>query len=327
MVPSDADPRIHVVAAVLNDDAGRILIAQRPAGTHMAGRWEFPGGKLEADESRGDGLKRELEEELGIHLLEARPLIRCCHRYPDRHVELDVWLVTDYTGEPEGRDKQTLRWVTEDELADVDLLEADAPIVAAIRLPSRYLITKANVSGNDFLERLSAALETHQILMTQLRLPGLEVIELNAIARRAVGICHEFGSKVLINGDPKHIGRIIEDSGADGIHLPWRYCRQFDSRSGMNNWLVGVSCHNETELQHATKIGANFAVLGPVNHTRSHAEAEPLGWSSFGKLVGETQIPVYALGGVTNSDMITAWNAGAQGIAAISAFWPESLGR
>src|ERR1700674_4020921 len=119
------------------DAAGRVLIAQRPAGKHLAGGWEFPGGKLEPGEERLAGLARELREELGIIIATPRPLIRVRHAYPSRAGLLDIWVVTRYRGEPQGLDGQALRWCTQDELATADLLPADKPIVGALRLPER----------------------------------------------------------------------------------------------------------------------------------------------------------------------------------------------
>ncbi len=92
---------IHVVAGAIADADGRVLIAQRPRGRHMAGRWEFPGGKLAPGEDPCAGLARELAEELGIALRSARPLIRLRHTYPERRVLLDVWQVTEYDGVPQ----------------------------------------------------------------------------------------------------------------------------------------------------------------------------------------------------------------------------------
>ena len=84
---------IHVVAGALFDAQGRVLIAQRPAGKHMAGGWEFPGGKRERGEEPRDTLVRELHEELGIEVHEAVPLIAYEHQYPHRRVLLDLWVV------------------------------------------------------------------------------------------------------------------------------------------------------------------------------------------------------------------------------------------
>jgi mutator protein MutT len=128
---------IHVVAGVVIDGRGRVLIAQRPAGKHLAGSWEFPGGKLEPGEARADGLARELREEIGIEIRQPRPLIRLRHLYPYGEVLLDVWVVRRYSGRPGGLDGQPLRWLRRADLASADLLPADRPIAAALRLPER----------------------------------------------------------------------------------------------------------------------------------------------------------------------------------------------
>jgi mutator protein MutT len=132
---------VHVVAAALIDAAGRVLIAQRPSGKHLAGGWEFPGGKLEPGEERLTGLERELREELGISIIGTpRPLIRVRHAYPSREVLLDICVVKRYRGEPRGLDGQALRWCTQDELDAAELLPADRPIVTALRLPERLTL-------------------------------------------------------------------------------------------------------------------------------------------------------------------------------------------
>jgi 8-oxo-dGTP diphosphatase len=121
-----------VVAAAIFDSSGRVLIAERPAGKHMAGRWEFPGGKVAPGESEAQALARELAEELGIELIEARSVMRLRHRYPDREVELSMWRVERYRGEPRSLDGQRLKWVEHERLAEEDILEADRPFVAAL---------------------------------------------------------------------------------------------------------------------------------------------------------------------------------------------------
>lgn len=97
---------LHVVAAVIRDEVGNILLAQRPANKHQGGKWEFPGGKLEVGEAPAQALNRELEEELGITVLQAKPLIKVRHVYPERAVLLDVWEVTAFSGDPHGREGQ-----------------------------------------------------------------------------------------------------------------------------------------------------------------------------------------------------------------------------
>jgi 8-oxo-dGTP diphosphatase len=124
---------VHVVAGALFDVHGRVLVAQRPPGKHMAGGWEFPGGKLNVGEDRLQGLRRELLEELGITVIDAQPLISYEHAYSDRAVFLDLWRVLSYDGSPQSLDGQALQWVRLSELDEVDLLAADRPMIAAVR--------------------------------------------------------------------------------------------------------------------------------------------------------------------------------------------------
>ena len=126
-------PTILVVAAALYDRDGRVLIAQRPAGKHMAGRCEVPGGKVTAGESEAHALARELREELGVEVTASRPFMRLAHSYDDRDVELSMWIVEGFRGEPQCLDGQRLKWVQPARLLDEDILEADRPFVEALR--------------------------------------------------------------------------------------------------------------------------------------------------------------------------------------------------
>lgn len=123
---------VEVAAGVVADNAGRILIAQRPAGKPQAGAWEFPGGKRHADETPLQALRRELAEELGIDVLLARHLLRYEHTGGGRPVRLYVWRVLAWSGAPAGREGQALRWLRVPELLPAGLLQADEPIVAAL---------------------------------------------------------------------------------------------------------------------------------------------------------------------------------------------------
>ena len=129
---------IHVMAAVITDARGRILLARRTEGRDLAGRWEFPGGKLHDDEAPREALVRELREELGVEVLAAVRLMRYPHEYPDRVVWLDMWIVGEWRGEPQGLDGQALKWVEPARLDQEDILEADQPIVAALMRRAQY---------------------------------------------------------------------------------------------------------------------------------------------------------------------------------------------
>ncbi|MES1195868.1 MAG: 8-oxo-dGTP diphosphatase MutT [Steroidobacter sp.] len=128
-----SEPRcIHVVAGAVCD-GDQVLIAQRPPGKHMAGGWEFPGGKLHADESALDGLKRELKEELNIEVHAAEWLCECTHDYPDRRVRLELWLIINFDGQLHSNEGQPLQWVNVSRLHEIGMLPADEPLIAALQ--------------------------------------------------------------------------------------------------------------------------------------------------------------------------------------------------
>jgi 8-oxo-dGTP diphosphatase len=125
-------PRLRVVAAALFDAHGRVLIAERPAGKHMAGWWEFPGGKVAAGESDAEALVRELREELGVETSADAQVMMLTHDYPDRIVDLVLWRATVLAGTPQGLDGQQLKWVARQSLREERMLPADEPFITAL---------------------------------------------------------------------------------------------------------------------------------------------------------------------------------------------------
>ncbi len=125
--------RIQVIAGILIDKAGRVLLAERLHDHPMAGYWEFPGGKIQVGESPEAALERELAEELGISDLQQLPFMQLEHDYPDRHVALDFRLVTAWRGVAEGLEGQRLQWLVPEAIDDASILPADVPVLTALR--------------------------------------------------------------------------------------------------------------------------------------------------------------------------------------------------
>jgi len=309
---------VHVAAAAILNDKGEVLVSQRKQDTHLGGYWEFPGGKLEPGETVERALARELAEELDIALLSGRPLIRTRHRYAEKSVLLDVWRVDSYRGQPRGVEGQNIAWRRIRQLDPSQFPPADVPIINALWLPSRYLITGLFSSVGDFSQRLARALddgiELVQLRLTPELLADMTQAEVETIVGQCTELSQRYSARLLMNL-PERYKRLI----TQGIHLNSRSLLRAQHRPAYP--LVSASCHNRHELEHAQSIGADFAVLSPVRRTRSHPDAKPLGWEEFQQLVDACDIPVYALGGMTLDDLPTAWQSGAQGIAAIGAFW------
>lgn len=307
---------IHVAAAVLVNAAGEVLVARRHAHAHQGGLWEFPGGKVEPGEGALQALKREIHEELGLDVVAARPLIRVPHDYPDRRVLLDVWRVSAFRGEAHGREGQPLRWVAPERLRELDFPAANVPIVTAVSLPDQYVITPE--PGADFLDRLDRVLVRGARLL-QLRAKALPEADYLELARTVCAHTRACGAQVLLNADPA----LVAAAGAHGVHLDGQRLGALAARPLPHDLWVAASCHNAAQLAQAVRIGADFVVLGPVLPTASHPGAPSLGWERLHTLTETTALPVFALGGLRVDDLTRAWEAGAQGIAAIRGFWEE----
>ena len=314
-----AHDRIHVVAGVLSDAQGRILLTQRPPGKHLAGLWEFPGGKCEPGESAEAALRRELREEIGVEVGAIDPLIALPWCYPEKSIYLDVYRILEYARTPHGHEGQALRWASVDELATIAMPPADRPVVAALRLPHRYVITpEPDDDPAEFLRRCARVLEAGEKLI-QLRSKRLPIQDLRVLTARARDIAARAGAKMLLND---HLD-LARELGLDGVHLSATELLRCPSRPLATDRWVGASCHDEHELAHAAAIGVDFVTLAPVQSTTTHPGAMPFGWPRFAELCAKASLPAYALGGLTMSDQSHAIAAGAQGIAGISAFWPD----
>jgi len=314
---SNNDQVIHVVAGILSDASGRVLLAQRARGTHLAGLWEFPGGKIEAGESADAALRRELHEELAIDIGAAEPLISIPWHYPEKSIMLHALRVHEFRGTPLGQQQQQLRWDLPADMAGIPMPPPDRPIVAALRLPPCYAITAEPGSSDvEFIDSLLRVISSG-VRLIQLRAKTIQQPRLRALAQQARDEVRRTGATLLLNGNPE----LARELDLDGVHLPAAELLSLTARPlGPGRW-VAASCHDERELAHAAAIGVDFAVVGPVLATASHAIPAPIGWKRFADLCASSPFPVYALGGMVKQHIDDATGAGAQGIAGISAFW------
>ncbi|RLJ67899.1 Nudix family hydrolase [Sulfurisoma sediminicola] len=307
--------KVDVAAAVILRPDGSFLLGQRAPGTFYPGYWEFPGGKVEPDETPREALVRELHEELGIAVETAHPWIVREHVYEHAHVRLHFFRVVAWHGELQDHVHTALSWQRADALDVAPMLPANAPVLKALQLPAVYGISHAHAIGADAqLAALAQALQ-QGLRLVQLREAAMPELAREGFAAQAVALCHRHGARVLINGDTQLAWAL----GADGVHLPVEKLMQ--SRQRPEFPLVGASCHDAPELARAAVLGADFAVLGPVQATASHPQQPALGWEKFARLIEYSPLPVYALGGMRQADLPRALAAGAQGIAAIRGAW------
>jgi len=311
---------LHVMAGVLRDSVGRVLLAQRPPGKHLAGLWEFPGGKLEPDEMPSTGLARELREELGIDVEQGTPLIRVPWQYGERGLLLDAWQITQWQGTPASLEGQALQWCAPCHVDPAMLAPADRPILQALRLPARYPITPDVVLPADidtWFVRLRDAITRGERLL-QLRLPQWPLEQVRELAKRLQPLALTHDAQLLLNADIEGARQL---GVGVGVHLKSAQLARLTERPLPWKQPVGASCHDAEQLMQAVRLGADFATLSPLAVTASHPNVPPLGWSQFHAMVEVAALPVYALGGVSPAQLAQVQQAGGQGVAGIRAFW------
>ncbi|MFC4729348.1 Nudix family hydrolase [Coralloluteibacterium thermophilus] len=311
----DQRPPLHVVAAVLRDARGRVLLTRRTEGRELAGLWEFPGGKVEPGESPEQALARELREELGVQIGRCTPLIAVPQAYPKRRIVLDVYLVSNWRGQARGLEKQALAWTPQDRLAVYPTPPADVPVIAALTQPATYLITP-DLSAPSIREGVERALQAG-VRRVQLRAPSLPDEARRTLAASLAMRCRVVGAELLLNGD----ATLAAELGV-GVHLRAAQLASLAERPLPAGQRVAASCHDAGDLLRAQALGCDFAVLGPVQPTASHPDAVPLGWPAFARLREQVSLPLYGLGGLRPEDHAEARRHGAQGIAAIRGLWP-----
>lgn len=304
-----AAKEVAVAVAILIKPNGEFLLAQRPEGKVYAGWWEFPGGKVEPNESVIAALKRELHEELGVDITHAYPWLTIRHAYEHANVRLHVYRVTQWQGEPHGKENQAFQWQSISNLTVAPLLPAAAPMIKALALPPVYAITNATELGEaEFFLRLDRALASG-LKLIQVREKNFSSEQIKVFARQVIAKARPYNAQVLINANDD----LAKNLKADGVHLTSVQLMASNTRPDFS--LISASCHNPTELRQAEKLGCDFVVLGPVQPTASHPGAKVLGWEQAARLIEDYSLPVYALGGMQQTDKETAWTHGFQGIA------------
>lgn len=305
---------LHVTVGVIKNTQGQVLISQRASHAHQGGLWEFPGGKVEVGESVLDALKRELQEELGITVIYANPLIKVRHHYADLSVLLDVWAVESFSGVAYGKENQLIQWVAVDDLSHYRFPAANIPIIRAAQLPRYYAILDDG-DAQPLVDKLLILLNNN-VKLIQARLKSSSEATVVEFMAAAMPLCKHYDAALLLNSSVKNAGQYARD----GVHFTSADLMSLHARPAVSGWLA-ASCHNLAQLQQAEKLGFDFAVLAPVLATPTHPETQPLGWAVFAELVAQVNLPVYALGGVNLVNKETAWNCGGQGIAGIRAFY------
>lgn len=304
---SDLTTPVRVVAGVIRDPRGRVLLTRRTARSDFAGLWEFPGGKCQAGESARQALTRELSEELGISAHIGPWLITVPWHSQTRRIELDVWSVASWRGSPRGQEGQALAWVEPERLNRYAMPPADRPVVGALCQPA-YLWQMTHWPADQqvwlaFLEQFV------DLPVTWLRLPAMEhpCAHLPWMCQ-AVQTKPRYRQKIqlLLTGDIRQA-----DQWHVGVHLSAQQARRLGQRPLAMECPVGMTCHHLDDLYHAQQLACDYAVFCPLTTLVPPVSAH---WQSVRSRVS---IPMYcpSHGEVTATATAQVRAHGFQGLA------------
>ena len=299
---------VQVVVGIIRNDSHDVFIAKRQKKQFMPGFWELPGGKVEADEGQHDALKRELFEETGITVKKCRLTQSIKQQYPDKVVNLSVYLIEDYSGTPIGKEGQEFTWCSLNSFENFMLLPTMWKIIKRISLPKSYWITPDDHDSESIFDQCSQRIAK-----------GTKMIQLRSktqLDKHYIGklnkLCQSNHVKLILN-----MPQMTYDEPCDGWHLTTKELLKFSSNEISEKKFIGASTHNLREVRHAEKMKMDYISLSPITKTPSHPNTKTLGWNKASEIINQSKIPIYLLGGMDENSMNQALSIGAQGIAGI----------
>jgi 8-oxo-dGTP diphosphatase len=305
----NTEPKIIKVAAgILINSKNEVLISQRLSSQPWPNYWEFPGGKVEENESLEECLSRELFEEIGINPVSYSEWITREFLQDDRIIKITFFKIIRWAGEIKKKEVNDYKWIDVEKISSwpKKILPKNIYVLKALRLPSYYLITNFFEDENFIIKVINS-----KDIWVQFREPFLSIDKIHCSYEVLKQRCT---SKILINSRHKDV--II---CKHGIHFT---SKDLNNIEKLDKKIINcASVHNLDEVNRANKLGFDFIVLSQIKKTLSHPEREGMGWDKFKKIVNHSDVPVYALGGLSPSDLVEAHKNGAVGISSQRDGW------
>lgn len=295
-------PIVDVAIAILIH-RGKILVGWREEQQHQGGKHEFPGGKVEQGETPEEACRREIYEEVGIGLKDWHQFDYIHHEYDDIIVNLHLF----HSYVPDqllNLIHQPWAWYTREQLLHLNFPKANKDIIKRLYWP--YLIKISNT--------LSTVESSDALLYWRIEEFESQYIE------QLTALDEGQRSNLIINVDIWQQLSPELQKQIKTVHL--KQSQLMNLHKG--DLIVGVryiaACHDAVSLKQAQQIGCDAVFISPVKPTTTHPEAVALGWERFSDLAPNSQIPVFALGGIHPDDLATAQRHGAYGLAGIRNF-------
>jgi 8-oxo-dGTP diphosphatase len=310
-LPLVGRPVVDVAVGVLRTPDGRVLLAQRRAGRDAAGYWEIPGGQVEPGESAAQAAARELLEEVGVHALDLAPWRVYEHDFPSKRVRLHWFHVRRWSGEPNGREGQRVAWVDPACPSVGPLLPSNELAFATLALPELVAVARvgrAPGAPDDVLASIPS-LVADGLRLLIVRAPELAPAQRVQLTRRLRQLRRGTELRLLLGGTALE----ARQGGACGLYSSAAALAGLIERPPTRLWVV--SAHNARDLERASALDADVAIVSPVLPTASHPGHPGLGWDGLRALVAASRLPVYAQGGLGPGDIDAARAAGALGVA------------
>ncbi|KAA8734753.1 NUDIX domain-containing protein [Acinetobacter qingfengensis] len=284
------------IALILNQ--GKVLVGWRDEHLHQGGCYEFPGGKIEVDESVQQALQREVMEEVGIEIDVNRQFAHFSFAYADKTVELYFYRCIARTTILEN---QHWQWIGLDQVLTLPFPAANLPVLRQLHW-SREL-----------------AIAINDIHLTQCKTDLCYLREdLDAVRARL----HQNDSlRYIVNIEVYQQLSIEMQQQIFAIHLKSSQLHQTYNEKLLQNKNLIAACHHVQDIAQAEKLGCDAILLSPIQATLTHPDHAPIGWQKFSVLAQSTYLPVYALGGIQRQQLDDAIRYGAYGVAGIGDFW------
>ena len=293
------------------------MLGKRTRSQSWAGWWEFPGGKLEKNETPSKALEREIYEELGVNINEYKQWTT--RRVFEKHktTTLYFFIITSWSGEIRGKEGQEICWVNIKTFDSKKILPPNQVIHRALKneLGDIFAITNHQEIASDVFFHILKNKINKGLSFLQIREKNLSKKDLITFIGQIKEVLKKTDVKIVINSSI----RLAYEFELDGVHLTSK--QLYELEKFPKDLLVGVSCHSIKDLQVAEQKSADYVVLGPVKKTPSHPKSDFLGWENFRALVESSNLPIYAIGGMKKDDISISFDKGSVGIASQRDFW------